>query len=234
MEWCKAAAQITQNKALGLDETPIEFIRMIESENFHQALLGIINKNLRERCTPETMKDAIIIFIHKKGNTNSTNNFRTISLLSHIGKIQERMILDRLYPEAEARNWFGASQQGFRKEKGVGDAYLIMNIMDQYVLDMGMRAVKIFVDNTKAYDMVVRDVLWLILRRRGVPENLINLIKSTLEGAKAYVRLGKTMAKPFELKMGLKQGAIFSCFLFNVFMGAILEEIRIRLLTNLQ
>ena len=32
--------------------------------------------------------------------------------------------------------------------------------------------------------------------------------------------------------MGLKQGAIFSCFLFNVFMGAILEEIRKRLLAD--
>ena len=232
-EWCKAAALVVEDKAVGLDKTPIEFIHLIQSEDFHKALLAIINKNLREGATPQSMKDAIIVFIHKKGNTNNTNNYRTVSLLSHIGKVQERMLLERLYPEAEKANWFGASQQGFRKEKGVGDALLIMTMLDNYIIDKDMCAAKIFVDNTKAYDMVVRDVVWIILERRGVPKNIINLIKSTLEGARAYVRCcGMLAEEPFLLKMGLKQGAIFSCFLFNVFMGAILEEIRRRLLAD--
>lgn len=232
-EWCTAAALVKGDKALGLDETPIEFVHMIISLDFHKALLAIINKNLREGSTQQSMKDAIIIFIHKKGNTNNTNNFRTVSLLSHIGKIQDRLMLERLYVEAEKRNWYGVSQQGFRKEKGVGDAYLIMNMMDNYILEKGMFAAKIFVDNTKAYDMVVRDLLWVILKRRGVPDILINLIKSTLVGAKAFVRTGGMLVEhPFELKMGLKQGAILSCFLFNIFMGAILQEIRKRLLAD--
>ena len=41
---------------------------------------------------------------------------------------------------------------------------------------------------TLAYDKVDRDVLWLLLSRRGVPSNLINVIKGLHVGAQARVR----------------------------------------------
>jgi len=64
----------------------------------------------------------------------------------------------------------------------------MMNRLDHLALERGSVLYKIFVDNTKAYDLVNRDILWLILERRGVPSNLIELIKSTLEGSLAKVK----------------------------------------------
>ena len=71
------------------------------------------NNSLRNGSTHQGMKSALIANLHKNGDTKITDNYRTLSLLSHIGKIQERMILRRLDEFAEETNAYGKMQQGF-------------------------------------------------------------------------------------------------------------------------
>ena len=58
--------------------------------------------------------------------------------------------------------------------------------------------------------------------------NLINLIKSKLEGTTAKIKYNGKLSEEFSLSHGLTQGGILSPCLFNFFMGAIMEEIRRR------
>ena len=82
---------------------------------------------------------------------------------------------------------------------------------------------KCFVDLTKAYDKVNRDLLWHILELRGFPPKLIAVIRGLMVGSKAYVRVNGILAEPFDLECGLKQGSVFAPLLFNIFFGAIIE-----------
>jgi len=66
----------------------------------------------------------LIAYLHRKGDTKINDNYRTLSLLSHIGKIQERMILRRMDELAEETNAYGKTQQGFRHGRGCADARL--------------------------------------------------------------------------------------------------------------
>ena len=86
-----------------------------------------------------------------------------------------------------------------------------------------------FIDLVKAYDKVDRDVLWLLLSRRGVPSNLINVIKGLQVGAQARVREAGQFSEAFPLLMGLKQGSVFAPLLFNIFFVAIILAIHHRL-----
>ena len=83
----------------------------------------MINNNLRIGFTPQGMKSALIAYL-RRGDTKITDNYRTLSLLSHIGKIQERMILRRMDELAEETNAYGKTQQGFRHGRGCADARL--------------------------------------------------------------------------------------------------------------
>jgi hypothetical protein len=217
-------------KSNGKDDKYIEFFKLVNSEELEEHVISIINDNLANGITPAGMRDAIIVFLFKKGDNTLCNNYRTLSLLSVIGKIQSRMILARLIEVAEKHGWLGETQQAFRRFRGGGDSVLIGNMVDSHLMEKNLPAYKLFVDNSKAYDFVVRDVLWIILERRGVPPLLLNLIKSTMIGARAVVKdNGVVGEETFDLTTGLKQGCVLSCLLFNLFMGAIMEEIRLRL-----
>jgi hypothetical protein len=48
---------------------------------------------------------------------------------------------------------------------------------------------KAFVDLEKAYDSVSRDALWIAMRKLGVPETLIQIVRSFHEGMEARVRI---------------------------------------------
>jgi len=88
---------------------------------------------------------------------------------------------------------------------------------------------KCFLDLTKAYYKVERNILWTVLERRGVPEKLLTLLKGLLVGAVARVRDNGKYSVQFVLEMGLKQGSVISPLLFNIFFGAIMQEVIRRL-----
>ena len=159
-----------RKQTTGEDEIPIEVCKLIPSEKLKDAILTMINNNPKNGSTPQGTKSALIAYLHKKGDTNITDNYRTLSLLSHLGKIQERMILRRLDEFAEETNAYGKTQQGFRHGRGCADAALMMNRLDHLALENGVEIFKIFVDNTKAYDMVNSEVSWMVNREKGITD----------------------------------------------------------------
>ena len=64
----------------------------------------------------------------------------------------------------------------------------------------------LFVDLRKAYDSVPRQALWKVLEKYGVPEKILNVVKSFHEGMHAEVRVGSTVTDRFEVWNGLRQG----------------------------
>ena len=58
-------------------------------------------------------------------------------------------------------------------------------------------------DLEKAFDRVPRDVLWWALRRVGVEEWIIKVIKSMYEGGTTSVRMNGEESENFEVKVGV-------------------------------
>jgi Reverse transcriptase (RNA-dependent DNA polymerase) len=178
------------------------------------------------------LKDVIISFLHKKGDRFDCNNYRTLSLITHMGKVLERMILNRLNIVAEENDWLPESQNGFRNGRGAVDSLICCRLLSKYCRENCLPCYIAFVDLTKAYDKVDRDILWMVLSRLGVPSKLINLIKGIHVGAQAKVKDSGVFSQSFELKRGLKQGSCFAPILFNIFFGAIVNAINSRIDRN--
>ena len=88
MEELLGAFNIMKNeKASGPDNIPVEFFKYVESEKFMAALLLMINGYFAEGILDNAFKDVIVSFLHKKGDKTDCNNYRTLSLGSHIGKV---------------------------------------------------------------------------------------------------------------------------------------------------
>jgi len=87
--------------------------------------------------------------------------------------------------------------------------------------------VRCYIDLTKAYDKVNRQILWKMLRLYGIPEELVKIIISFHEGATARLWLdGELSVLDIQLQRGLlKQGSVLSpAVLFNIFMGTVVTR----------
>ena len=230
-ELLTAILAMNSDRAMGVDKTPIELYCWAESEELQREVLNLFNRQLRSGVVENLVKDVIVTFLFKKGCPFDCNNYRTLSLIAHIGKALERMILNRLDIAAEKfeLGFLPESQNGFRRNRGTVDSLFAARMVGSLCREKGVDCFHAFVDLTKAYDKVPREILWLVLKTLGVPERLIALIKAIHVGSMASVKDGKALSEAFELLVGLKQGSVFAPILFNIFFGAIIFAIRKRI-----
>ena len=79
------------------------------------------------------------------------------------------------------------------------------------------KAFLVFIDLRKAYDSVPQEALWVTLRKLGVPDQLIDIIRSFHEDMKAQIRLDDTLLEEIEVGNGLMQGCCIAPALFNLY-----------------
>ena len=223
-EISKGIGDMKLDTAGGMDSFQTEMFRLATSSEMVPTLTSLFNRALGAGVVPQQWKDVIITILHKSGDRRLCDNFRGISLINVIGKILERVIMNRMVVYCEQTpGILPSSQFGFRAGRSTQDCMLMSRMIASSAREMQQLLYKCFIDLTKAYDKVNRDLLWHILKLRGFPPNLIALIKSLLVGSRAYVRVNGILAEPFDLLCGLKQGSVFSALLFNIFFGAIIE-----------
>lgn len=81
-----------------------------------------------------------------------------------------------------------------------------------------------FVDMKKAYDSVPREALWTVLRKLGVPEMMVSLIRSFHQDMCAKIRLDGRILDPIDVRNGLRQGCCMVSVLLNLFTCAVMER----------
>ena len=81
-----------------------------------------------------------------------------------------------------------------------------------------------FIDLTKVYGSVDQTLLWTVLARFGVPQNMISVIRKFHDGMRACVRLDERVcSRWFAVEQGLRQGGVLAPLLFNIFFTAIIN-----------
>ena len=84
-ETYEALNKMSNRKATGEDGRPIEVENYVESELLVPMICEIVNKCLEEGNILQCWKDVVISVLFKKGETGNCDNYRGLSLISHVG-----------------------------------------------------------------------------------------------------------------------------------------------------
>jgi hypothetical protein len=105
------------------------------------------------------MKLAKVSPVHKKEDKQESGNYRPISVLPTLSKIQEKLVYKRLMHCIEQYNILTDIQHGFREYKSTQSASQSFIEYIQEAMDKRFYVVDIFLDLTKAYDILNHDIL---------------------------------------------------------------------------
>ena len=120
---------------------------------------------------------------------NICDNHRGISLLSVAGKILAKVVLNRIITHI-VPDVYPESQCGFRAGKGTVDMIFALRQIQEKSREQNNDLYMVFIDLTKAFDTVNRPALWKVLRKLGIPDNMLSVISSFHNGMKASVHAG--------------------------------------------
>lgn len=190
-----------------------------------QALTTIVNGMLEQQTFPAPWKRAKVIVIHKPGKPKANpDNYRPISLLSTLGKIAERVVLNRLQEEIKDLELLPPEQFGFRE--GHGTELQLLRLVEEIheAIDRRDVAAGIFLDVKRAFDKVWHQGLIVKLYRQNINPGLVKIIANFLTGREFQVSVGDSLSEPRPLRAGVPQGSVLSPTLYNLYTADIPKE----------
>ena len=84
----------------------------------------------------------------------------------------------------------------------------------------------IIIELEKAFDQVPKEIIRFALRKKGVPEYLVNGVMSLYKGCKTVVSVDGELSSSFSVKIGVHQGSALNPLLFIMVMDVLTEDVR--------
>ena len=99
---------------------------------------------------------------------------------------------------------------------------LIHNLIDKYYHKYNRKIYSSFIDLSKAFDTVPRDLLLEKLQKVGATGNFFNFFnffKNICTNGQSIIKLDGKITQPFSINQRVRQGCVLSPLLFNIFMA---------------
>ena len=158
--------------------------------------------------------------MHKqKCDRAECGNSRGIFLLSVAGKVMAKIMLTSLL-EHVVDLVLPESQCGFRRGRSTIDMILVARKMHVKCRIQIQNLYLAFVDLTRAFNTVNRDLLWNILRKFGSPPTFIAIQQQFHTGMCAQIVMTGPQSSNFPVDVGVKQGCVLAPIIFNLLLVA--------------
>ena len=213
-----AIDDMDSNAATSEDDIPAIVLKKCK-RSLSKALLILWKSSLVSGMIPEYYKEQFVVPIHKKGSKTEPENYRPVSLTSHVIKIFERVIRKQLVGYLESNNLFSCKQHGFRRGRSCLTQllkhydYILSNYLNNTETDV------IYLDYAKAFDKVDHNLLLKKLSFYGIKGELYSWLKQFLTGRQQTVIVDGHHSKKTLVLSGVPQGTVLGPILFLMYVN---------------
>lgn len=147
-------------------------------------------RNIWKGDLPEEWRAGIVKPIYKKEDIDKMENYRGITLMDTGYKIYVEWIKKKLEKEREEKEILDRTQFGFRRGKGTMEAVFILS----EIIEEGIRKEKgkifvCFTDLKAAFDLIKRQRIWEILRKKEVQEKMVKKLEEIYDQTIAKIKV---------------------------------------------
>ena len=236
MEMHELQAAISQSKrgsAPGQDKISYEMLKNLPKTALHK-ILNLFNSLWSKGRLISEWKHSIVIPIKKPGSSaHSVDSYRPIALTAALCKTMERIVNNRLIWYLESNHLLNAVQAGFRSNRSTIDQLLRLHTDASNSIKNKSNTLAIFLDFSKAFDLMWHEGLMYKLREKGITGNTYNFIKHFLQDRTIQVRVGASLSDVHKINMGTPQGSVLSPLLFLIYVSDFPENAKAHIQTSL-
>lgn len=223
----RVVMSLKSSKSSGMDEVSSSLLKEC-SDLLAVPLVHIINFSFSCGLFPSKLKIAIVKPVHKKSSKQACDNYRPISILSTFSKVFEKIVVNRLLLFFDKYNVLFSNQFGFQKNKSTLNAMFCFINKIVEALDKKQCALGLFVDLSKAFDLVDHSLLLNKLHTMGIRGQAHKWFTSYLTGRTQRVEvnfvdsfgfLRKQHSSDLKVEIGVPQGSVLGPILFLCFIN---------------
>nr|KAG5707542.1 hypothetical protein BaRGS_001090 [Batillaria attramentaria] len=208
----------SQGKATGHDPISYQMIRHLP-DRMVKVLLGFYQTCWDSGQIPKAWKKAVVVAIPKDGKPpHLPTSYRPVALTSHLGKVYERLVRDRLEYHLEKHGIIPLCQAGFRKGRGCMEHVARLTSEIKKAMVNKHSVVTTFFDIKRAFDTVWHAKLLDKLSSIGISGRLYQFVQAFLADRRISVRVGASLSDEHILDMGVPQGSVIAPTLFSVML----------------
>jgi hypothetical protein len=182
--------------------------------------MSLFNKSLVESKIPIEWKSALISRIPKKNNDlDNPKSYRPISLNSCLGKLLEKLVLNRIKKHLHKNKIILNQQSGFRTHRQTKDnlLFIIQKIQESFA--RRKKVLSFFFDISQAFDKVWHEGLIYKLIEIKLQLYLTKWIIFYLKERNFIVKVDDFISEKKIIKCGAPQGAVLSPTLFSIYIN---------------
>jgi len=212
------AFRAVKSNAVGADEIPINFIRLILPVIL-PVITAIFNKSFSSSTFPSAWKDAIVKPLVKSSPPTSSSDYRPISILPALSKVLEKIVHKQVCNYLIENNLFCIFQSGFRTKHSTTTALLCVTEDIRLAMEKRLATLLTLFDFSKAFDCVYRPLLLEKLKKLGFSAGSVAWFGSYLSQRRQRVMVDNLSSEWRETTRGVPQGSVLGPLLFCLYIN---------------